>query len=91
MTKHPNIKPGTVVQLSPNADYPRFARCMLTVTEVNVWGCLGYVQGVGKNSKPGGQAYYRARWDEMELVGSAVWVAGSRGRGQIRKRTVDNE
>jgi hypothetical protein len=28
----------------------------------------------GEKGQPGGQAYYRARWDEMEYVGFAAWV-----------------
>lgn len=69
------IRPGVVVQLSPDASNPMFAYCMMTVTEPKVWGAQGYVQALGSDGKPGGQAYYRAKWEEMELVGMAVWVA----------------
>lgn len=51
-----------------------FAACMMTVSEVGPWGAQGYVQALGQNGKPGGQAYYRARFDEMELVGIAPWI-----------------
>jgi hypothetical protein len=33
------------------------------------------VQGLGENCEPGGQAYYRATWEEMEDVGMAEWVS----------------
>lgn len=65
---------GTVVQLSPDVGNPMFACCMLTVTESRPWGVQGYVQMTGEDSKPGGQAYYRATWDEIALVGAAEWV-----------------
>jgi hypothetical protein len=65
---------GDVVQLSPDARNPMFAACMMTVTEPRSWGAQGYVQALGENGKGGRQAYYRATWDEMELVGKAVWV-----------------
>lgn len=67
---------GMVVQLSPDARNPMFAYCMMTITEPKSWGAQGYVQALGENGKPGGQAYYRAKWEEMELVGQAVWVVG---------------
>lgn len=69
------LKTGTVVQLSPKVGNPMFACCMMTVTESKSWGAQGYVQSLGENGEPGGQAYYRAKWEEMELVGEAVWVA----------------
>lgn len=69
------LRPCDVVQLSIDVGNPMFACCMLTVTEVKPWGVQGYVQALGENGNPGGQAYYRAKWDEIELVGHAVWVA----------------
>jgi hypothetical protein len=65
---------GTVVQLSPSARNPMFAGCMMTVDEPKEWGALGFVQSLGANGKPGGRAYYKAEWKEMEFVGKAVWV-----------------
>lgn len=67
---------GEIVQLNPGTCRNRmFAGCMMTVTEPKPWGAQGYVQGLGENGEPAGQAYYRARWDEMELTGGmAVYV-----------------
>lgn len=70
------ITPGAVVQLSPTVGNPMFACCMMTVSEVKSWGAQGYVQSLGQNGKPGGQAYYRAKSEEMEYVGQAVWIVG---------------
>lgn len=70
----PILSPGDVVQLSPNCRNPMFACCMMTITEPKDFGAQGYVQALGENSQPGGQAFYRARWDEMEYVGQAVWA-----------------
>lgn len=65
---------GDVVQLGPQAGNPAFAYSFLTVTEVRSWGVQGYVQVLGTRAAgPGGQAYYRAGWDEFEYVGKAVW------------------
>lgn len=70
------ITPGVVVQLSPTVGNPMFAFCMMTVSEVKSWGAQGYVQSLGQDGKPGGQAYYRAKWEEMEYVGQALWIVG---------------
>ena len=58
---------GTIVQLNPHTTHNRmFAGCLMIVTELKPWGAQGYVQALGKDGKPGGQAYYRAIWEEME-------------------------
>lgn len=69
------LKVGSIVQLNPETvGNKMFAACFLTVTEIKSWGVQGYVQSLGENGEPGGQAYYRAKWEEMELVGIAEWV-----------------
>lgn len=71
------LKVGDVVQLSPETCRNRmFAGCFLTVSEPKAFGCQGYVQCTGENGEPGGQAYYRPEWSEMEFVGSATFVVG---------------
>lgn len=66
---------GELVQLSPNTVRNRmFAGCIMVVTEPKHFGAQGYVQALGHDGKPGGQAYYRATWDEMEPVGIAEWI-----------------
>lgn len=58
---------GTIVQLNPHTTRNRmFAGCLMVVTELKSWGAQGYVQALGENGEPGGQAYYRAKWEEME-------------------------
>lgn len=73
MTPNSKLEKGMVVQLSPEVKNPMFACCMMVISEPKVFGAQGYVQSLGADGKPGGQAYYRAGWDEMELVGSTVW------------------
>jgi hypothetical protein len=73
------LKQHDVVQLSPEAGNPMFAGCMMVVTEPKPWGAQGFVQALGENGKPGGQAYYRATWDEMEPVGRAAWIMARHG------------
>lgn len=67
------LREGMVVQLSPDVGNPMFACCMMTITEPKSFGAQGYVQSLGEHQKPGGQAYYRAKWEEMEYVGQAQW------------------
>jgi len=75
MTPKTHLEVGMLVQLSPETvGNPMFTGCIMVVTEPKAWGAQGYVQALGEDGKPGGQAYYRARWEEMELVGNAEWV-----------------
>lgn len=69
------LKEGLLVQLNPETVANKmFAACIMVVTEPKDFGAQGYVQGLGEGGEPGGQAYYRAKWEEMELVGAAEWV-----------------
>jgi hypothetical protein len=69
------LEPGDVVQLAPTTANLMFAYCMMTVTEPKAFGAQGYVQMTGENGQPGDRAYYRAKWEDMEYVGRAEWVA----------------
>lgn len=69
------LKAGDLVQLSPETcKNPMLAGCIMVVTEPKPFGAMGYVQCTGTNGEPGGQAYYRPGWTEMEHVGLAYWV-----------------
>jgi hypothetical protein len=47
----------------------------MVVTDLYEWGAQGYVQALGETrDHPGGQAYLRVKWPEMEVVGSAEWI-----------------
>ena len=67
-----------IVQLSPyTGSNPMFFGCLMVVSEPKSWGAQGYVQMTGEDGKPGGQAYYRAKWEDMEPTGGmAPWVIG---------------
>lgn len=68
-----NIKQYEVVQLDPTkVGNPMFAGCLMVVSEVKAWGAQGYVQSLGSDGKPGGQAYYRAKWEEMVKLEDGV-------------------
>ena len=73
------IERGDIVQLNPETTRNRaFAGCMMTVTEKKSFGAQGYVQALGENAEPGGQAYYRANWGELvQTGGKAPWMAGT--------------
>ena len=67
------LKPGDVVQISPDTR-SAFAGCFLLVTEPKSWGAQGFVaMPQGRGELPG-EAYYRAKWEELEYVGHAAWV-----------------
>lgn len=69
------LKIGDLVQLSPETcRNPMLKGCIMIVSEPKAFGAQGYVQSLGEKGQPGGQAHYRARWDEMELVGRAAWM-----------------
>ena len=72
------LEEGDVVQLNPETVRNKaFAGCMMVVSEPKEFGAQGYVQALGETREAsGGQAYYRAQWDEMEYVGKAAWIAG---------------
>jgi hypothetical protein len=65
---------GDVVQLSPNVKNRMFAGCFMVISEPKQFGAQGYVQSLGENGEPGGLAFYRASWEEMEFIGHAVWA-----------------
>jgi len=70
------LKSGQLIQLNPETVGNRmFAGCIMVVTEPKSFGAQGYVQALGDHGESGGQAYYRAQWQEMEIVGTAEWVA----------------
>lgn len=71
-----NLIVGEIVQLNPETcANPMFAGCLMVVTEPKPWGAQGYVTALGCDGKPGGQAYYRATWEQMERCGGTVeWM-----------------
>jgi hypothetical protein len=69
-----HVSAGDIVQLDPEKTVNRmFAGCLMVVTQVYTWGVQGYVQALGENGQPGGQAYYRAVFGTYEPCGKAVW------------------
>ena len=79
MTKEDGLKlqAGAIVQLDPTCTKNvAFGACLMTVTEIKSWGVQGFVQALGDSrDEMGGQAYYRARWEEIEHTGGqAVWI-----------------
>lgn len=72
--KPTKLEPGQIMQLSPETcRNPMFGACLFVVSEPKVFGAQGYVQALGQDRQQGGQAYYRATWEEMEPTGG--WVA----------------
>ena len=75
--KKKELRIGEIVQLNPETvGNKSFAACLMVITELKEFGAQGYVQSLGTRKGPGGAAYYRANWDEMEQThGSAEWIA----------------
>lgn len=66
---------GDIVQLNPETVHNKmFTGCFMVITELKSWGAQGYVQALGRDGMPGGQAYYRAHDYEMVKVGRAEWM-----------------
>lgn len=72
------LQVGEILQLRPDTTRNRmFAACLCVVDEPKAFGAQVYVQGLGENGEPAGQAYYRASWEELdETGGRAPWMPG---------------
>ena len=73
------LKVGNIVQINPTVHKGFFPGCFMVVTEPKAFGAQGYIATPRSRDEPPAMAYYRAKWDEMELVGHAEWIAGSHG------------
>jgi len=69
-----SLREGDVVQLSPDVANPLFAGSFMVVTDPKPWGAQGYVLVLGTNAQQSAQAFYRAKWEEMEYIGTAIWT-----------------
>jgi len=69
------LKPGSIIQINPEtAKNKAFSACLMVVDEVTAWGVKCHYQGTGTREMAGGQAHYRAGWDEFEDTrGVAEW------------------
>jgi hypothetical protein len=73
------LKIGDLVQIDPDHD-PIFGGHFMVVTEPKEWGAQGYCPTFPiKDGSPmvvtyKGMAYYRCRFENMELVGKAEWI-----------------
>jgi hypothetical protein len=68
------VRRGSVVQIHPTLCGPLFQGCFLLVTEVKTWGVQGFFAIPKNREEPPGEAYFRAKWEEIEYVGLAPWV-----------------
>lgn len=75
MKEGTKLEVGDVVQLGPDISNQMFACCFMVVTEPKSFGAQGYVQCLGVGGEPGGLAFIRPQWKDMELVGKAAWVS----------------
>lgn len=84
MKEGSELKKGDVVQLNPfTCGNKAFGGCFMVVTDPKAFGAQGYIQALGPSRDVmGSVAYYRANWDEMELIGPASWVSDSGDDGE---------
>ncbi len=68
MMERQELKYGQVVQLDPET-CGQFGGCFMLITEPKSFGAQGFVQIPGD-----GQAYFRANFAQMELIGNAEWA-----------------
>lgn len=68
-----DLKVGDVVQLSPDMENSFFPGCFMYVTEPKSWGAQGFVMIPASGTEPPGEAFFRAKWEDMEFVGRAAW------------------
>jgi len=71
MKPETSLKKGTVVQLSPDCTNPVFGGCFMIVNKTGNWGAQGYI--FAPTGMPPLQYFYRATWEEMEVIGTAAW------------------
>ncbi len=71
MDKDTIIKVNDVVQLNPKTT-GAFAGCFMIISEIKYDGAMGFVQIPGDKEKRG-QAFFRARFEDMELIGTSMW------------------
>lgn len=73
-----NLKVGDLVQLDPAYHLGErsgfFAGCFMVVTELKSFGAMGYIPIPGNRGEMPGMAYYRAKWEEMHIIGQAIWA-----------------
>ena len=70
--KKANIQPGVVVQLHPRLTQNKhFSGMLMTVEKVSKWGAQGRIDAIVDGQYA--SAYYRAEWEEMDVVGEAAW------------------
>jgi len=71
-----DLQVGDVVQLAPGPD-TFFGGCFMQVTEPKSWGAQGFVCIPEERGSPPGQAFFRAKFEDMEYVGKAEWISKS--------------
>lgn len=86
MTEKRDYQVGDVVQLNERCRNPWFAGCFMMVTEPKTFGAQGFVQLPCEPPANGpccvleggrGQAFYRARFEEMDYIGMAALMPAS--------------
>lgn len=78
---------GEIVMLNPQTTKNKMlAGCLMVISEPKAFGAQGYIQATGEKGEIGGQAYYRAGWEEMEETsGHAPFLIGSAAEAAFEK------
>lgn len=79
------FKKSDVVQLNERCANSMLRYCYMTITETKAWGAMGFVQCPGQDGEVGSQAYYRAKFLEMDFIGVSPFVIDEREQGSEAK------
>lgn len=69
-----DVQVGDVVQIEPNEETDWFGGCLMTVTEVKIWGVQGFVAMPVERGQPPAKAYYRVKHGQYARIGQAEWA-----------------
>ncbi len=68
------LEVGDVVQISPDLENCFFRGAFMMVTEPKSWGAQGFIAMPESREDMPGRAYFRCKWEDMEMVGRAPWA-----------------
>lgn len=69
---------GDIICLTADCQVKLFALCLMVVTSVEDWGCVGYIQSICGRGKV--ETNYRATWKEMIHTGGKLTKSPPRTR-----------
>jgi len=75
-----DIKEGAVFQINDKHGRKGWIGAFVLATEIRSWGIIGFVHHI-KNHEERAEVWIRLKWDEIDLIGTAVMVPKDLGEG----------